>query len=218
VAARTRGGCRGPSASSQATASRSALAAKSQSVRSRDARSARPDGLARQDADQSCSVRHDFFMRFPIDVVFIDKTHTIVKIVHSLGRGRRRGRVELRCTRAAGGTAAALELESGCRSCSQTSRAVIPDMANVRAIRPMRILLVTDDGPYADNVAAAPLCDTLTSHSRRSTTTSRRPRRRTRRTFRARRRQQDRPHLAHRNSLRRAAPSDRDRDRRQAGA
>jgi hypothetical protein len=32
---------------------------------------------------------------------------------------------------------------------------VKPGTANVRAIRPMRILLVTDDGPYADDVASA---------------------------------------------------------------
>jgi ActR/RegA family two-component response regulator len=32
---------------------------------------------------------------------------------------------------------------------------VNPGSANVRAIRPMRILLVTDDGPYADEVASA---------------------------------------------------------------
>jgi len=32
---------------------------------------------------------------------------------------------------------------------------VNPRSANVRAIRPMRILLVTDDGRYADDVAAA---------------------------------------------------------------
>jgi hypothetical protein len=32
---------------------------------------------------------------------------------------------------------------------------VNPSSANVRAIRPMRILLVTDDSPYADDVASA---------------------------------------------------------------
>jgi hypothetical protein len=32
---------------------------------------------------------------------------------------------------------------------------VNPSSANVRAIRPMRILLVTDDGRYADDVATA---------------------------------------------------------------
>jgi hypothetical protein len=32
---------------------------------------------------------------------------------------------------------------------------VNPGLTNVRAIRPMRVLLVTDDGRYADDVAAA---------------------------------------------------------------
>jgi len=45
-----------------------------------------------------------FFMRFPIDVVFIDKTYTIVKIVHSLGPWKTAG---------ARGAAAALELPAG---------------------------------------------------------------------------------------------------------
>src|SRR5437763_1767080 len=45
-----------------------------------------------------------YFMRFPIDVVFIDKTYTIVKIVHSLGPWKAAG---------ARGAAAALELPAG---------------------------------------------------------------------------------------------------------
>jgi uncharacterized membrane protein (UPF0127 family) len=45
-----------------------------------------------------------FFMRFPIDVVFIDKAQTIVKIAHSLGPWKTAG---------ARGAAAALELPSG---------------------------------------------------------------------------------------------------------
>src|SRR5213079_245355 len=45
-----------------------------------------------------------FFMRFPIDVVFIDKARTIVKIVHSLRPWKTAG---------ARGAAAALELSAG---------------------------------------------------------------------------------------------------------
>src|SRR3954452_2994237 len=45
-----------------------------------------------------------FFMRFPIDVVFIDKAYKIVKIVHSLGPWKTAG---------AGGSSAALELPAG---------------------------------------------------------------------------------------------------------
>jgi uncharacterized membrane protein (UPF0127 family) len=53
--------------------------------------------------DQSPSV-HMFFMRFPIDVVFLDRSTTIVKVVH-----------ELRPWRAAGArkAVAALELPAG---------------------------------------------------------------------------------------------------------
>ena len=45
-----------------------------------------------------------FFMRFPIDVVFVDRAQTIVKIVHSLGAWKTAG---------ARGAAAALELPAG---------------------------------------------------------------------------------------------------------
>jgi uncharacterized protein len=45
-----------------------------------------------------------FFMRFPIDVVFIDKAYSIVKVVHSLGAWKTAG---------ARGAAAALELPAG---------------------------------------------------------------------------------------------------------
>ena len=45
-----------------------------------------------------------FFMRFPIDVVFIDKAHNIVKVTHSLVPWRTAG---------ARGASAALELPAG---------------------------------------------------------------------------------------------------------
>jgi len=57
---------------------------------------------------------HTAFMRFPIDVVFIDKSHTIVKIVHSLGPWKTAGaRGSSAALELPAGTAAALELESG---------------------------------------------------------------------------------------------------------
>jgi uncharacterized membrane protein (UPF0127 family) len=55
-----------------------------------------------------------FFMRFPIDVVFIDKTHTIVKIVHSLGPWKTAGaRGSSAALELPAGTAAALDLQPG---------------------------------------------------------------------------------------------------------
>ena len=55
-----------------------------------------------------------FFMRFPIDVVFLDKTKTIVKIVHSLGPWKTAGaRGASAALELPAGTAAALELEPG---------------------------------------------------------------------------------------------------------
>jgi uncharacterized membrane protein (UPF0127 family) len=55
-----------------------------------------------------------FFMRFPIDVVFIDKAHTIVKIVHSLGAWKTAGaRGSSAALELPAGTAAALRLEPG---------------------------------------------------------------------------------------------------------
>jgi uncharacterized protein len=55
-----------------------------------------------------------FFMRFPIDVVFIDKAQTIVKIVHSLGPWKTAGAKKAAAAlELPAGTAAALELEPG---------------------------------------------------------------------------------------------------------
>ncbi len=55
-----------------------------------------------------------FFMRFPIDVVFIDKSQTIVKIVHSLGPWKTAGaRGSSAALELPAGTAAALDLEPG---------------------------------------------------------------------------------------------------------
>jgi uncharacterized protein len=55
-----------------------------------------------------------FFMRFPIDVVFIDKAKTIVKIVHSLGPWKTAGaRGSSAALELPAGTAAALELKPG---------------------------------------------------------------------------------------------------------
>jgi uncharacterized protein len=55
-----------------------------------------------------------FFMRFPIDVVFIDKAQTIVKIAHSLGPWRiTSARRAVAALELAAGTAAALDLEPG---------------------------------------------------------------------------------------------------------
>jgi uncharacterized membrane protein (UPF0127 family) len=55
-----------------------------------------------------------FFMRFPIDVVFIDKAQTIVKIVHSLGPWKTAGAKKAAAAlELPAGTAAALELEAG---------------------------------------------------------------------------------------------------------
>jgi uncharacterized protein len=55
-----------------------------------------------------------FFMHFPIDVVFIDKARTIVKIVHSLGPWKTAGaRGSSAALELPAGTAAALDLEPG---------------------------------------------------------------------------------------------------------
>jgi uncharacterized protein len=55
-----------------------------------------------------------FFMRFPIDVVFIDKAQTIVKIAHSLGPWRvTSARRAVAALELPAGTAAALDLEPG---------------------------------------------------------------------------------------------------------
>jgi len=55
-----------------------------------------------------------FFMRFPIDVVFIDKAQTIVKIAHSLVPWRTAGaRGAVAALELPAGTAAALGLEPG---------------------------------------------------------------------------------------------------------
>jgi uncharacterized protein len=55
-----------------------------------------------------------FFMRFPIDVVFIDKAYKIVKIVHSLGPWKTAGaRGSSAALELPAGTAAALHLEPG---------------------------------------------------------------------------------------------------------
>ncbi len=55
-----------------------------------------------------------FFMRFPIDVVFIDKAQTIVKIAHSLRPWRTVGaRRAVAALELPAGTAAALGLEPG---------------------------------------------------------------------------------------------------------
>ncbi len=55
-----------------------------------------------------------FFMRFPIDVVFIDKSQTIVKIAHSLRPWRTAGaRKASAALELPAGTAAALDLEPG---------------------------------------------------------------------------------------------------------
>jgi hypothetical protein len=55
-----------------------------------------------------------FFMRFPIDVVFIDKAQTVVKIAHSLVPWRTAGaRGAVAALELPAGTAAALGLEPG---------------------------------------------------------------------------------------------------------
>jgi uncharacterized protein len=55
-----------------------------------------------------------FFMRFPIDVVFVDKAQTIVKIAHSLVPWRIAGaRGAVAALELPAGTAAALGLEPG---------------------------------------------------------------------------------------------------------
>jgi uncharacterized membrane protein (UPF0127 family) len=55
-----------------------------------------------------------FFMRFPIDVVFVDKTYKIVKIVHSLGPWKTAAaRKAVAALELPAGTAAALHLEPG---------------------------------------------------------------------------------------------------------
>jgi uncharacterized membrane protein (UPF0127 family) len=55
-----------------------------------------------------------FFMRFPIDVVFVDKAQTIVKIAHTLVPWRLAGsRRAVAALELPAGTAAALELEPG---------------------------------------------------------------------------------------------------------
>jgi uncharacterized membrane protein (UPF0127 family) len=55
-----------------------------------------------------------FFMRFPIDVVFIDRAQTIVKIVHNLGPWKTAAaRKAVAALELPAGTAAALHLEPG---------------------------------------------------------------------------------------------------------
>jgi uncharacterized protein len=55
-----------------------------------------------------------FFMRFPIDVVFVDKANTIVKIVHSLGPWKTAAaRKAVAALELPAGTAVALHLEPG---------------------------------------------------------------------------------------------------------
>jgi uncharacterized protein len=55
-----------------------------------------------------------FFMRFPIDVVFIDRAQTIVKVVHSLGPWKTAGAKKAAAAlELPAGTAAALDLEPG---------------------------------------------------------------------------------------------------------
>jgi uncharacterized protein len=55
-----------------------------------------------------------FFMRFPIDVVFVDKAYTIAKVVHSLGPWKTAGaRGSSAALELPAGTAAALDLEPG---------------------------------------------------------------------------------------------------------
>ena len=55
-----------------------------------------------------------FFMRFPIDVVFIDKAQTIVKVVHALRPWKTAGaRKAAAALELPAGTAAALDLEPG---------------------------------------------------------------------------------------------------------
>ena len=55
-----------------------------------------------------------FFMRFPIDVVFLDKQHTIVKIAHSLVPWRTAGaRKAVASLELPAGTAVALGLQVG---------------------------------------------------------------------------------------------------------
>ena len=55
-----------------------------------------------------------FFMRFPIDVVFVDKAQTIVKIAHSLAPWKTAGaRGAAAALELPAGTAAALRLEPG---------------------------------------------------------------------------------------------------------
>lgn len=51
-----------------------------------------------------CSSIHMFFMRFPIDVVFLDRDNTVVKVVHSIKPWR---------TAMGGGGKKALELPAG---------------------------------------------------------------------------------------------------------
>ena len=55
-----------------------------------------------------------FFMRFPIDVVFIDRAQTIVKVVHELAPWKTAGaRKAAAALELPAGTAAALDLEPG---------------------------------------------------------------------------------------------------------
>lgn len=57
---------------------------------------------------------HTFFMRFPIDVVFLDKTRTIVKIAHSLRPWRTAGaRKAVAALELPAGAAAGLGLQPG---------------------------------------------------------------------------------------------------------
>ena len=62
--------------------------------------------------DSSPSV-HMFFMRFPIDVVFLDRDRRVVAVKHCCARGGSRERGERRRPGVAGGTATAVGVEEG---------------------------------------------------------------------------------------------------------
>jgi uncharacterized membrane protein (UPF0127 family) len=59
---------------------------------------------------------HTFFMRFPIDVVFLDRANTVVKIVHALRPWRIAGALRARAVlELPAGAAAAAGLQPGSR-------------------------------------------------------------------------------------------------------
>ena len=60
-----------------------------------------------------CSSIHMFFMRFPIDVIFLDRNDTVVKIVHAIKPWR---------TALGGGARKALELPAGTAAATGTER------------------------------------------------------------------------------------------------